>query len=78
MQPLSTCVALEKNCLDLFKQTSLLPPIQWWLSQLQEFFALPEVLISLKVRTFLALAESIKTQKERHLSLISSFDSRMR
>ena len=61
---MSTCVALEKNCLGLFHQTSLLPPMLWLLSQLLEFLAPPEVLISLQVRTFLALGKSIKTLKD--------------
>ena len=61
---MSTCVALEKNCLGLFHQTSLLSPMLWLLSQLLEFLALPEVLISLQVRTFLALGKSMKTLKD--------------
>ena len=48
---MSTCVAL-------------LPPMLWLLSQLLEFLALPEVLISLQVRTFLALGKSMKTLKD--------------
>ena len=74
---MSTCVALEKNCLGLFHQTSLLSPMLWLLSQLLEFLALPEVLISLQVRTFLALGKSMKTLKDKHLSSIFSSDSQM-
>ena len=50
----------------------------WLLSQLLEFLALPEVLISLQVRTFLVLGKSMKTLKDKHLSLIFSSDLQMR
>ena len=71
----------KKDCLDLFHQTFLLPPMQWLgsvISELQEFLALPEVLISLKVMSFLAFRKSMKTEKDRHRSLISSSNWRMR